>query len=140
MIVQKSLSEKKNSKEKIHRHVFAVYMLRPFYTCDFHCNFCRRQVAISNRACKPAAISMRFQCDLSRFVAASFEHARNLMQFDGDFSAKCVKNDVSAESPQVAWYLLRAMFFSSKHGHAECDVGRKQKVQTTLKKEPSMVL
>ena len=33
---------------------------------------------------------LRFQCDLSRFVAASFEHARNLMQFGGD--KNCIKN------------------------------------------------
>ena len=54
---------------------------------------------------------MRFRCDLSRFLAANFEHARNVMQFGGDYSAKCVKNDLSAGSPEVAWYLFRAILF-----------------------------
>ena len=53
--------------------LFLDTLLRPVYTGDFcaifvaaiRCNFCRAQVASSNRMCKRAAISVRFRRDFS---------------------------------------------------------------------------
>ena len=62
---------------------------RPVFVTQFNATFVALKLQLHNRACKPAALSARFYCNLSPRYRKTFARAQNLMQFCDDFWLNC---------------------------------------------------